>query len=228
MTNTSNHRPSRAWSAWLDPTQLLAAIYLSACDRVGKGTRTLGRPLVHNEGRIEIGSNTTIRSLGTPVRLTATAAGTISIGDGALIDVGANVFSNGSVRIASEVVLGPNVMVCDRDEQGRVGEVVIEARARIGAGAHVIGPCHIGRDAIILAGTVVRGHVPEGAVVAPEYVESLDNGVSSLIRPSDSKGVDGVDKRVPGAAAPPVRRALAVLAADFTVDELADHRRAGD
>jgi FkbH-like protein len=201
---------------------------LSGCNRVGKGTRTLGRPLVHNEGRIEIGSNTTIRSLGTPVRLTATVGGTISIGDDAIIDVGANLFSDGSVLIANEVVLGPNVTVCDRDENGRVGEIVIETRARIGAGARVIGPCHIGPDAIVLAGTVVRGHVAEGAVVGPEYAESRVNGASPRVRASHPDTVNGVEAQAPIAATPAVRRAVAVLAADFTVDELADHLNVPD
>jgi FkbH-like protein len=187
---------------------------------VGSGTRTFGRPLVHNEGRIEIGNDTTIRSLGTPVRLTATVTGAISIGNRAIIDVGAVLFSSASVRIADDVVLGPNVTVCDRDEEGRVGEIVIETGARIGAGARVIGPCHIGRDAMVPAGTVVRGHVADGAVAAPEPPESRINGVSSVERPSGSEKANGVEKRAPGVA---VRRTRAVLAADFTVDELADH-----
>ena len=53
--------------SWLDPARWLARLYLSACDRVGSGTRALGRPLIANEGRIEIGRDVVVRSLGAPV-----------------------------------------------------------------------------------------------------------------------------------------------------------------
>jgi FkbH-like protein len=207
---------------WLSPSRWLAPLFLSACDSVGAGTRTLGRPLVHNEGRIEVGRGVVVRSLGSPVRLTSTASGKLSVGDGALIDVGATLFSVSSIRIADGVVIGPHVLICDRGEDGRTGERVIEQDVRIGAGARVLGPGHVGRGAVVLAGAVVTGDVAPGAVVhplhtaTPEHTPPETNGVSHDAKPALSTSVSAL-------AVPARRTARALLLADFTINELAEH-----
>jgi len=213
---------------WLAPSRWLAAVYLSACDHVGAGARTVGRPLVHNEGRISIGRYALLRSSASPVRLTATASGSIAIGDGVLLDVGATVFSEASVRIGDGVEIGPGALVCDRDDQGRSGELVVEPGARIGAAVQVLGPVRVGRGAVVLAGAVVRADVPAGATVEPQARQAAArgheaNGVShgdavheSGI-PSGEHATNGVAARVAA------RKVRAVLLADFTVNELAEH-----
>src|SRR5579859_2244314 len=174
---------SRSWlPAWLRPGSLLTTIHLSGCNRVGMGSRALGRPIVHNAGRIEIGRDTVVRSVGSPVRLVATAAGKISIGDRVFLDVGTSIFSDTEVRIEDGVVVGPNVLICDRDEHGRTGEVVIERGARIGAGAKVIGPCRIGREARVLAGSVVRTDVADGAVAKGRGANGVDSAPPAATR----------------------------------------------
>src|SRR5579864_6795053 len=99
METSSNGTLRTSLRARLDPTRWLGSLYLSACNRVGEGTRAIGRPLVHNEGRIEIGRRVTLRSLGSPVRLIATSTGMVLVGDGVVIDVGAHIFSDRCVRI---------------------------------------------------------------------------------------------------------------------------------
>jgi FkbH-like protein len=215
---------------WLSPSRWLASFFLSACDRVGSGTETLGRPLVHNEGRIEIGRGVIVRSLGSPVRLTSTATGKLSVGDGALIDVGATLFSACSVRIGEGAVIGPHALVCDRDEDGHSGEIIIERDVRIGAGAHVVGACRIGRGAVVLAGSVVRGDVAPGTVVRPE-----GGSPASDRTPAETNGVShGTKPAVAEALQPPRpdaqarRTASAVLLADFTINELGEHLATAD
>jgi FkbH-like protein len=226
METSSNGRASLR--ARLDPTRWLGTFYLSACNRVGDGTRVIGRPLVHNEGRIEIGRDTTLRSLGSPVRLIATRRGSISIGDRVVIDVGTHLFSDRSLRIRDDVTIGPNVIISDRDENGIVGEVEIEAGVRIGAGARVIGPCRIGRNATVLASGVARADVPSGAVVAAQSHDAGVNGVSgapmsvTLRRTSPSSG-NGLSRTKVPASSLLTRRVHAVLMADSTIDELAHH-----
>jgi FkbH-like protein len=193
-----------------DPSRWLAPFYLSACNRVGAGARTIGRPLVHNEGRIFIGRDTTLRSVPSPIRLTAVAPGAISIGDGVLVDEGATLFSQVEVRIEDAAVIGPGVVICDSDEEGRSGRVVIGRSARLEAGARVVGPSQLGPGAIVHAGAVVRGAVPAGAVVRAKH----DNGPPARTDPT--------------APAVAKREARAVLVADFTVDELAEHLRVAD
>ncbi len=198
----------------LDPSRWLAPVYLSACDRVGAGSRTIGRPLVHNEGRILVGRDATLRSLASPIRLTTAPSGTLSIGDAATVEEGATIYSEVEVRIDDGAVVGPNVVICDRDEDGRSGRVLIGKDARLEAGARVMGPSEIGAGAVILAGGIVRGVVPAGAVVSPERNVFAEKVVAE-------KG----EVRVP---ATPARQVSAVLVADFTIDELAEHLRATD
>jgi FkbH-like protein len=177
--------------------------------------RTLGRPIVHNEGRIEIGRDVTLRSHGSPIRLTATVGGTILIGAGVAIDLGTVVFSERSVRIEDDVVIGPNVLICDRDERGNAGEIVIEAGARIGANSRVIGACRVGRGANVLAGGVVRGDVGTSAVI--------DSRTSSEARPQATPAMTNGTARPHATSALPARRVHVVLAADSTLDELGEH-----
>ncbi len=217
--------PSSPLRGWFDLSRWLAPLYLSSCNRVGSGTRTFGRPLVHNEGRIHVGRDAIVRSLGSPVRLTATARGAITIGDGVVIDVGTTLFSDSSLRIEDGVVLGPGVTVCDRDEDGRVGEIVIERGARVGAGARIIGPCRIGWGATVLAGSVVRADVARDAVVRPRGTHETPKAVAP--GGSDSAHVNGSAKPVVSSAAQ-VRRLRAVLVADFTINELAEHLARAD
>ena len=204
---------------WFDSSRWLAPLYLSACNGVGTGTRTVGRPLVHNEGRIAIGRDTELRSLRSPIRLTATSSGTLSIGDRVFVDEGATLFSKASVRIEDGAIVGPNVVICDRDEDGRSGDIVIGPNARLEAGARVIGPALVGAGAVVLAGAVVRSDVPAGGVV---------QRVAERARVNPPEGSNGTAEKRVAPSPVPARQVRAVLLADFTIDELAEHLRAPD
>lgn len=224
MDEVSVRRPRTWLGALLDPSQWLTPLYLSDCNRVGAGTRAMGRPLIYNQGRIDIGRDCVLRSFGSPVRLTTMAGGTISIGDRVIIDSSTRLFADKLVRIEDGVVLGPNVTVCDRDESGHVGEVVVEANARIGAGARLIGPCRIGRSAVVHAGSVARGQVADGAVVRsaePKELNGTSENHASNARRSELNGTDGAKEANFAAVSLPTRNVSAVLVADFTINELA-------
>ncbi len=163
------------------------ALRLAECDRVGQGTRALGRILVRNEGRIELGCHVTIHSAASPVRFATTAAGTIRLGDRVVVQPGVEIFSDCDVHIEEDVVIGPNVTICDRDERGVSAEIRIEAGARIGAGAFIGSPCRIGRATVIAPGDRFPAVEVARTVRAPEATQ----------------------------------RVSCLLAADFTVDELA-------
>lgn len=225
--------PSGPFTRWgAAPSRWLASLYLGRCDRVGAGVRVIGRPLIQNDGRIELGRDVTLRSHGSPVRITATIDGSVSIGDGVLVDVGAQIFSDSTVRIEQGAVIGPRATICDRDEKGRTGELVIGENVRVGAGVRVIGPCRIGAGATLLAGSVVRADVAPGATVEPQA-----RGPVSLpklhIVPSPAEGeldhaTNGVSRVHEAPKAAPTRVIRAVLAADFTVNELAEHLQEAD
>jgi FkbH-like protein len=205
------------------PAGWLARLHLSGCNSVGSGARSFGRPLIYNEGRIDIGSGVTLRSLGSPVRLTTGASGAIVIGNGVTIDVGARVFAETSVTIEDGVTLGPNAIVCDRDENGRSGNIVIEEGARIGAGASIIGPSRIGRRAVLLAGAIVRGDVAHDAMIAPPGATPSPPAPAPAPSGPHPVGSNGVNHAAASAAPDTTLRTVsAVLVADFTIDELAE------
>src|SRR6185312_12064933 len=118
--------------------------------------------------------------------------------------------------------------ICDRDESGRVGEIVIKPYVRIGVGARVVGPCRIGRGATLLAGSVVRGDVAPGAVVEPEARKAAPplrfRTQPPPPREPASTALHGASRVAVRPAPRPVTRLLhAVVAADFTANELAEH-----
>ncbi len=198
------------------------------CDRVDEGACVVGRPIVHNQGRIEIGRHVTLRSLGAPVRLVARPTGAITLGDDVLVEAGAHVHSERRVRIEDGVVIGAHAVISDRDERGTVGEVVIEAGAHIGTGARVLGPCRVGRAAHVMAGATVRVDVAPGSVVGAamlgEPAEDLPQSVPDTMPAAVAPHANGVGPgRKPDAPlhSLPVRRVRALLAADSTIDELA-------
>jgi FkbH-like protein len=205
----------------------MTALHLCACSEVASGARALGRPLVHNEGRIDIG-RALLRSLGSPVRLTATSTGAISIADDATIDAGATLYSESSVRVEQAAVIGPGALICDRDEQGRSGPLVIEREARIGAGARVLGAVRVGRGAVVTAGCTVTSDVLPGTVLERE---GRGDGGAGHERGTDnvSGHADPAEAKPASAASPDTGRHLrAVLLADFTVDELVEPLAAPD
>lgn len=105
----------------------------------------------------------------------------------ATIEIGKNVFFNRNVIVAcrqrvvigEETVIGPNVCIYDHDHRfnatGRVkesaenpyklGDVVIGRNVWIGAGAIILRGTTIGDNAIIAAGAIVKGDVPEACLL---------------------------------------------------------------
>jgi FkbH-like protein len=203
----------------IDFGRWLVPFRLSACDEVGPGVRAEGRPLVENEGRIEIGRDTTLRSLGRPIRLSATRSGTISIGSNVEIDMGVTLYSDASIQIGDGAVIGANALICDRDGDTRSGPLVIGKKARIGVGVRILGPCRIGDGAVVVAGSTVRAHVPNGEVVTP--AESADGAKAT--GDDDPAEAPPATQRSPPPIMRPVRRVDAVLIADSTIDELSGH-----
>ena len=144
-------------------------VCLDGCDRIGRGTRVFGRPLVKNEGRIEIGEAVTIHSNASPVRLTTTNAGTIVVGGGVTIEPGVTITSDAEVRIEADVTIGPNVTICDRDAHGSRA-IVVERGARIGANARLEAGCVVPRGTIVAPHAKLPEHARHESVEAATSV----------------------------------------------------------
>jgi serine acetyltransferase len=137
---------------------------------------------VYGEGWIEVGDQCMIAEL---VTLCAGMApgqdlgpdALIRIGDRCVIGRGSHIVAHHSIEIGADVFTGPYVYITDQNHSYADLEVPVgrqwpvNSRVRIGAGtwlgtgAVVLPGADIGRNVVVAAGAVVRGHVPDYAVV---------------------------------------------------------------
>src|ERR671939_1267242 len=96
----------------------LAQLYLRDCDHVGARARALGRPHVHNEGRIHVGADFTLNSTFSPAELVTAPGGEIAIGSGVGINFGTSIFARSKVSIGDGVSIGPYSILADTEHAG--------------------------------------------------------------------------------------------------------------
>jgi acetyltransferase-like isoleucine patch superfamily enzyme len=163
-----------AW-VWL-VSSLSARFWLSACDAVGRNTRSYWRPHIENRGRILIGSRVRINSHWAPVELVTGGNGVIEIGDGVYLNYGTLVSAHRHVRIGANVMVGNYSIIADTDTPGTgtpsperesdAMAVEIGDGAWLAARVTVLPGSRIGARAVIAAGSVVAGDIPADAVAA--------------------------------------------------------------
>jgi serine acetyltransferase len=163
----------KAGPAWLI-ARLGARIWLRACDRVGPNVRAFWRPHIENRGRIVLGARVRLNSHWAPIELVTSPGGVLEIGDGVFINYGSLISARLHVRIGSNVMIGNYSIIADTEIPG-IGDPLdgpsIEPRpVEIGDGAWlaarvtVLPGTRIGAGAVIAAGSVVAGNIPDGAV----------------------------------------------------------------
>jgi acetyltransferase-like isoleucine patch superfamily enzyme len=138
---------------------------------------------VFGEASIEIGEDTLI---GQQVSISAGmlpgqdlfGLTLLTIGDRCVIGRGSHIIAHESVTIGDDVWTGPYVYITDQnhgyeDPDVPIGRqfpvnrpVTIGAGSWLGAGAIILPGASIGRNVVVAAGSVVRGHVPDHCVVA--------------------------------------------------------------
>jgi serine acetyltransferase len=152
--------------------------------RFGKGS-SMAFPAgaVYGERWIEVGEDTII---GMHVTLCAGMVPgqelgeqpVLRVGDRCVIGRGSHIVAHRSVEIGDDVFTGPYVYITDQnhgyaDPDIPIGRqwpsndmVCIGSGTWLGAGAIVLPGATIGRNVVVGAGSVVRGHVPDYCVVA--------------------------------------------------------------
>ena len=196
---------------------LRAPYLLSACDRVGIGARTRGRPVIENMGTMVIGEDFQATSTFAPVRLHTAAGAALTIGDHVNVNFGVDISASVSVQIGSRVSLGPYVAICDQYEHvggGQSAPVIIEDDVWLAARVRVRPGVRIGRGTVVSAGSVVDTTLPAGVLAggAPARVLGIHH---------DTARTDVVQHAEP--SAPPVFGILrGWIAADFTASDFAD------
>lgn len=151
---------------------------------IGAGTRlAFPQGTVFGEPWIELGEHCVI---GEQVTLTAGMmpgldlgpSTVLTLGDGVVLGRGSHVIADTTVTIGSDTYCGPYVYITSTnhsyDDPGtpigkqwpRVEPVAIGPGCWLGTGAVILPGARLGRNVVVAAGSVVRGEVPDHAVVA--------------------------------------------------------------
>jgi acetyltransferase-like isoleucine patch superfamily enzyme len=165
--------------------------------RIGTGTRlAFPQGTVFGERWIELGDHCVI---GEQVTLTAGmmpgldlgAEPVLLLGDGVVLGRGSHVIADTRVSIGADTYCGPYVYITSTnhsyDDPGtpvgkqwpRTEQVVVGPGCWLGTGAVILPGARLGRNVVVAAGAVVRGEVPDHAVVAgapARVVRSWDPG----------------------------------------------------
>ncbi|WP_406492415.1 acyltransferase [Streptomyces sp. NBC_00846] len=152
--------------------------------RIGEGTRlAFPQGTVFGEPWIELGAHCVI---GEQVTLTAGlmpdldlgAEPILTLGDGVVLGRGSHVVADTRVTIGSDTYCGPYVYITSTNHSyddpyepvgkqwPRMEPVTIGPGCWIGTGAVILPGAVLGRNVVVAAGAVVRGEVPDHAVVA--------------------------------------------------------------
>lgn len=134
----------------------------------------LGAAEVHGTGEVSLGESLYLyRDLYFETR----EAGSIAIGDGAVLSRGVHIVAHATMRIGPGTMIGEYTSIRDANhryghglsvrESGHAARpITIGANVWIGRGSAILAGAQIGDNAVIGANAVVTGNVPAGAVVA--------------------------------------------------------------
>jgi len=160
------------WRRAPEPTAGLA--------RCGRNSRIEAPALgVINPWAIALGDDVEIRSHAFLEAIGRPGSVLLEIGDGTYIGFMARITAVGGVSIGRSVLIADRVYISDtghayedpdvpiKDQPLRTGRRVrIDDGAWLGVGCVVVGNVHIGQNAVVAAGSVVRGDVEARTVVA--------------------------------------------------------------
>jgi acetyltransferase-like isoleucine patch superfamily enzyme len=151
---------------------------------LGEGTRlafpqgtVFGAPWIEIGDHCVIGAHVTLTA-GMMPDLELGPHTVLRLGDGVVLGRGSHVVADTSVCIGDDVFCGPYVYITstnhsydDPDQPvgrqwPRSAPVSIGAGSWLGAGAVILPGARLGRNVVVAAGSVVRGEVPDHAVVA--------------------------------------------------------------
>ena len=156
-----------------------------------KGNATLfhGATIILEKGleAVNIGQNFVLEKNST-VKVTRYA--NLEIGDDCFINHNASIVAMKRIHIGNRVIMGPNVAIYDHDHlydfdrgvqhnEFRTDDIVIGNNVWIGAGCIILKGSIISDNAVIGAGSVIKGSVPPNSIVVQKRVQIVkvkDNG----------------------------------------------------
>lgn len=146
---------------------------LRRCELRGEA-EARGTIWIHGAGTITLGDGVRLDGSWAPIELHAGAGAEIVIDDGVQIDGGVSIEAQRSVRIGAGSRVGRFCKILDnhfhrtdaRDERPQSTPIVVEQDVDLGVRATLLPGAHLGRAAIVRAGTVVARRIPAGAIAA--------------------------------------------------------------
>jgi acetyltransferase-like isoleucine patch superfamily enzyme len=191
---------------------------------------------LYGEGSIHVGAGTMVSTWSTLAAGYSPDQDTVPpralvIGDRCVIGMRSGIVAHESIEIGDDVWFGQEVYVTDanhgyQDPETPIGRqlgphqsVVIGSGSWIGHGSVVLPGARIGRNVVVAAGSVVRGDIPDHAVVGgvpAKVIRRYDADRAGWVRDGDDAADDGADVRPRSQTIPPedLARALASLEAD--------------
>ena len=127
---------------------------------------------IHRNGKLVLGNKVRVHS---GSRLSVTSGAELVIGDNTAINYNCIFVARESIHIGKDCTFGPNVIIFDHDHDFRGldhmngnafknKKIIIGNNVWIGANAIILKGARIGDNAVIAAGTVVMGDVPDNSV----------------------------------------------------------------
>ena len=202
---------------------------LRGCDTVGPRSRVVGRVLVRNSGRIDVGADAVIFARYAPVELTASLGGTLALGADAHVNYGTMLRAHAAVRIGRNASFGPycivdDLTVCEEEGQRveRGDPIAIGDGVWLAARVTVLPGTTIGAGSVITAGSIVSGTIPPGVVaggIPARVLRALDP--ASRLEISGPTSVASPESAPSALSTEPVIARRGRVLADFTIGDLA-------
>lgn len=162
-------RPAERWRLWWDTARARALF-----EAVGAEVRCYGRVHRMGTGRVRLGER---GNLYEGVLLETQGPGTITVGEGFVLNRGVVITAFAGVRLGRGVLVGEYTSIRDQDHAiagaGAIAEQGYEAApieigddVWIGRGCAILAGVRIGARAVVGANSVVTKDVPSGSIVA--------------------------------------------------------------
>lgn len=122
--------------------------------------------------------------LETDAKIRVIEGGSLIIGNNCFINCGSYITVLGRTQIGDNCMIGPNVLVFDHDHdfraeggiaEGRIviGDIVIGDGVWIGGNTSILRGTNIGDNAVIAAGSVIKGNIPANSIVVQKRTSKI-------------------------------------------------------
>ena len=148
---------------------------------------------IHRGGALRLGKNVRAH---TGSRLSVTRDGLMEIGDGTALNYNCIFVARKHISIGKNVSFGPNVVIYDHDHDYKAtsqsnedaykcSDIIIGDNVWVGANVVILRGSRIGDNAVVAAGTVVRGDVAANSVAY--------NKKELVVKPYEKNGPNSSD-----------------------------------